>query len=185
MASIGLFAHHSVAMPTLSGEMDAVAAMMKLAHVTIAFWFVAGLLGRNLAFAQARRTADVATISSLVTLAWRFEKLMVIPGFGAVFLLGLLTAWAEGLPVLGFLQGARTNWLLASIVIFLALIPLIAFVLGPRRRIFERELESAIGLGALTPGLRAGLFDPVVRWSRRAELAAMTLVGVLMVLKPF
>ena len=165
--------------------MDAVVAMTKLAHVTIAFWFVAGLLGRSLVFAQARRTADVATISSLVALAWRFEKFMVIPGFGAVFLLGLLTAWAEGLPIFGFLQGARTNWLLASIVIFVALQPLIAFVLGPRRRVFERELESAIGVGTLTPGLRAALFDPVVRWSRRVELAAITLVGVLMVLKPF
>ena len=43
---------------------------------------------------------------------------LLVGTFGfAVLVLGLLAAWSLGYPLLGFLQGAGANWLLASLVL--------------------------------------------------------------------
>jgi hypothetical protein len=42
-----------------------------LLHVQTAFWFVAGLLGRNMTMARARTVSDVRTLDELVTLSGR------------------------------------------------------------------------------------------------------------------
>jgi len=41
-------------------------------HVASAFWFVGGLIGRWLALARARTTANIAMVSELAELAGRF-----------------------------------------------------------------------------------------------------------------
>ena len=61
-----------------------------LLHVAVAFWFVAGLIGRNLTLARARSRQQVRLVAELVGLAGRFERLMVVPGSFAVLLLGLV-----------------------------------------------------------------------------------------------
>ena len=113
------------------------AVIIKLLHVLSAMWLVSGLLGRWLALGQAAQTTNLQTLSDLVKLGGQFEQRMVIPGSSAVFLLGLATAWLQGWPMLGLLQGANSNWLLAAIVLFLNLIPIIVFVFVPRGRIFD------------------------------------------------
>src|SRR5262245_38149142 len=145
--------------------------IMRLLHILTAFWFIAGLVGRNLTFWQAGLSADVGVAGALLRVSERFERLMVRPGSLAVFLLGLLTAWLQGQPVLGFLQGATTNWLLASLVLFLCGIPLIVLVLMPRSQLRTRALEAALAQGAMTADLRAALADRAVIVSRNAELA--------------
>jgi hypothetical protein len=50
-----------------------------LLHVAVAFWFVAGLIGRNLTLTRARSRQQVRLVAELVELAGRFERLMVIP----------------------------------------------------------------------------------------------------------
>src|SRR6266536_1986288 len=97
--------------------------LVKLLHVAIAFWFIAGLLGRQLALSQAARASDVNVFAGLTDLAGRFDRLMVLPGSQVVFLIGLITAWAGGWPVLGFLEGGKANWVLASSVLFLSTLP--------------------------------------------------------------
>jgi hypothetical protein len=72
-----------------------------LLHVAMSFWFVAGLLGRNVTMARARPANDLSTLVELVDLSGRFERLMVIPGSFAVVVAGLLAAWAEGQPLAG------------------------------------------------------------------------------------
>jgi hypothetical protein len=72
-----------------------------LLHVATAFWFVAGLLGRNVTMARARTASDLRTLDELVTLGGRFERMMVIPGSIALVVLGLLAAWALGQPLAG------------------------------------------------------------------------------------
>ena len=72
-----------------------------LLHVAVSFWFVAGLLGRNVTMARARSANDLSTLVELVDLSGRFERLMVIPGSFAVVVAGLLAAWAEGQPLAG------------------------------------------------------------------------------------
>src|SRR5690349_18863591 len=83
---------------------------MKLLHVLVAFWLVCGLVGRAVVLAEAEKASEITQVRSLVTAAGRFENLMVIPGSAAVLLLGLATAWALGLTILGVFQGASTNW---------------------------------------------------------------------------
>lgn len=70
-----------------------------LLHVAVSFWFVAGLLGRNVTMARARSANDLSTLVELVEhvdLSGRFERLMVIPGSFGVVVAGLLAAWANG-----------------------------------------------------------------------------------------
>jgi len=45
-----------------------------LLHVAVAFWFVAGLLGRNITMAKARTATDIGTLEELVDLSGRFER---------------------------------------------------------------------------------------------------------------
>jgi hypothetical protein len=52
-----------------------------LLHVAVAFWFVAGLIGRNLTLARARSRQQVRLVAELVGLAGRFERLMVVKPF--------------------------------------------------------------------------------------------------------
>lgn len=152
-----------------------------LLHVAVAFWFVAGLLGRNVTMAKARSAADLGLLEELIGLSGRFERLMVIPGSFGVLVLGLLAAWAQGQP----LAGADDWWLLTSLILFVALGLLVPAVFLPRGRIFERALEDARARGGVTPELRAALRDPAVQNARAAELLVVAIIVTLMVTKPF
>jgi hypothetical protein len=149
--------------------------IMRFLHVLSAFWLIAGLLGRWLAFAQARHAADIQSTTALIQLSEAFERLMVIPGSQLVLVLGLLAAWLGGHPLLGALQGARANWLLVSL----------ALSLVPRRKLRRAALTDAVARGTLTAELRAALDDRVVLGSRATEMLITSAILVLMVLKPF
>lgn len=152
-----------------------------LLHVAVAFWFVAGLLGRNVTMARARSANDLATLEELVGLSGRFERLMVIPGSFGVVVLGLLAAWAEGQP----LAGSNDWWLLASLILFAGLGVLVPAVFLPRGKVFEGALGDARRRGEVTPELRAALRDPAVRNARAAEIVVVAIIVALMVTKPF
>jgi uncharacterized membrane protein len=161
------------------------AIFLRLLHVLTAFWLVSGLVGRGLTLAQAERTTDIPRMRSLLTLAGRFERLMVIPASFAVLLFGLLTAWVLGVPLLGFLQGASSNWLLLSLLLYLSTIPLIPLIFIPRGKAFESALEEATAQGTVTTGLQTAFADPVVRAAHIYEFAAIAVVLILMVTRPF
>jgi uncharacterized membrane protein len=152
-----------------------------LLHVAIAFWFVAGLIGRNLTLVRARSSQQVGLVEELVELAGRFERLMVIPGSFAVLLLGLLAAWAEDLP----LAGSGNGWLLVSLLLFVPLFAMVPLVFLPRGRVFDRALADASRRGAVTPALTSALRDPVVAAARAFELVVVAVILALMVVKPF
>ena len=109
-----------------------------LLHVVAAFWFVAGLLGRNVTMARARTATDIRTLEELVTLSGRFEQMMVIPGSAAVLVAGLLAAWAIGQP----LAGTNNWWVLLSIVLFVGSGILVPTVFLPHGKVFEHEPVS-------------------------------------------
>jgi hypothetical protein len=67
--------------------------------------------------AQAERASDILRMRSLLALGEQFERLMVIPASITVLLFGLLTAWVQGVPLLGFVQEARSNGLLLSLLL--------------------------------------------------------------------
>jgi uncharacterized membrane protein len=152
-----------------------------LVHVVTAFWFVGGLIGRWVALSRARATRDVGLVVELAELAGRFERWMVQPGSFAVPIAGLLAAWAEDLPW----TGEGNWWLLTSLVIFLSLGLLVPLVFLPRGKVFEAALTGAQVRGEVTPELTAAFGDALVSFARIYEIAAVSIVIVLMVTKPF
>jgi len=159
--------------------------ILKLLHVLSAFWFIGGLLGRQVCLAQAGRTREFPVFLSLLSLSGRFEERFLIPGQLAVLAFGLLTAWQQGQPLLGVLQGASANWLFVSLLLFLSSIPLVVLVFLPRGRRFAELLEAARARGEVTPELSAGLQDPVVALAHGYELLSVLVIIILMVTKPF
>ena len=156
-----------------------------LLHVLAAAWFVSGVIGRSVAFGQAAKSTHVDTTCALMKLSDFFERRMVIPGSAAVLLLGLLTAWLNGSPLFGFLQGSDANWLLVSLVLFLSPTPAIPLYLIPRRVLRAQVAEAALAQGRITPELMAALADKGVIAYRRLELVIAMVVTALMVTKPF
>ena len=157
------------------------AELSVLLHVVVAFWFVAGLLGRNITIARARSVADVGLVTNLMDLAGRFERLMVIPGSAFVLILGLLAAWLGDVPI----TGEGNWWLTVSLLLFVAIGLLVPTVFLPRGRVFERAFADAKAKGEITPELTAAFGDPAVRNARWLELIVVLTIITLMVTKPF
>ncbi len=153
------------------------ATLFKLLHVLIAFGFVGGQIGRALAFRQAGQATDIQSAYALLQLSDQFERRLVIPGSMAVLLVGLLTAWVAGWPLLGVFQGATANWLLVSWVLFLSPMPLIPLYLIPRRRLRAQVAEQALAQGQVTPELTAALNDRGVMQARLLELLVAGVVA--------
>ena len=159
-------------------------ALLKLVHVAIAIWFVAGLLGRWYALSAASRASELKLTRAFADLSGRFENTMVIPGSAAVLVSGIVTALVGGLPLLGPIQGG-SSWLLAALVIFAALMALVPTVFLPRGKLFGAALDEATARDEVTPGLRAAFADRAVVRSHWAELIGVGAILALMVLKPF
>jgi hypothetical protein len=150
-------------------------------HVAIAFWFVGGLIGRGLTLARARSSDDIDGVYLLTELAGRFENLMVIPGSIAVFVAGLLAAWAEGIP----LWGPGSGWLLLALILFLSTFPLVPLIFIPRGKVFGAALADARAQRKVTPALTEAFHDPAVAFARNYEMVAIAVIVALMVVKPF
>ena len=161
------------------------ALILKFLHVAIAMWLVTGLIGRNVVLARARRSTDIHEVITLLPVSAIFERSMVIPAGSAVLIAGLLTAWAEGWPILGFIQGGKSNWVLVSLLLSLAFIPLVIFVFTPRGRVFEKALNEAVKQQRVTPELTVAFNDRAVRAAHTFEMALIAVIVALMVLKPF
>jgi uncharacterized membrane protein len=158
---------------------------IKYLHELAAFWFIAGIIGRQFVREVARRSSDVHQFALLSNVAGRFERLMVIPGNMFVLSLGVVLALRGGWPIFGFLQGADENWLLLANLILLGGLLLVPLVYLPRGKRFDHALQQAIAAGEMTSELVAGLDDQTVKWAHRAEYVGLLLVVLLMVLKPF
>jgi len=146
---------------------------------------IAGVLGRTVVLFKAEHSPDIQAVRTLMPVANIFERTMVVPGTFAVFLAGLLTAWLQGWPILGFLQGGKSNWVLVSMLLLLSIIPVIAFVFVPRGKVFGKALEESIAEDRITPQLTAAFRDPWVRAAHIYELSMIAVIVILMVLKPF
>jgi Predicted integral membrane protein (DUF2269) len=154
---------------------------LRFLHVAAAFWFVAGLIGRGVVIRQAARSRDISTVTALLEAAGRFENLMVIPGSIAVLPLGLVTMWAEHIPL--FAHGSY--WLVASLVVYAGLIALVPTVFLPRGKAFGVALAAAQERGAVDAELSAAFQDRAVAAARNAELLGVAFILAMMVLKPF
>jgi uncharacterized membrane protein len=159
--------------------------VVKFLHELAAFWFIAGIIGRQLVRHLARRSDNIHHFAMLTQVAGRFESLMVIPGNLLVIILGVITALMGGWPILGFLQGADQNWLLVTNLILLAGFFVVPLIYLPRGKLFDRLLQEALAAGQMTPELNAALDDPIVKIAHRAEYIGLVIILFLMVAKPF
>src|SRR5262245_56378771 len=128
--------------------------IMKLLHVLSAFWFISGLVARDFTFWQAAKVTSVQGIQTLLQVSEFFEQWAVIRGGFFVLIFGLLTVWLQHWPMFGFLQGAPTNWLLISFIVFVGS----GAVIAPLRLIARRQkraqaIEEALVKGVITPEL--------------------------------
>jgi uncharacterized membrane protein len=157
---------------------------IKYLHELAAFWFIAGIVGRQLVRHLARQSGNINSFANLSGAAGRFETLMVIPGNLLVIVLGVLLAWLGGWPIFGFLQGAQANWLLLTNLILLAGLLLVPLVYVPKGKAFDQALQEALAAGEMTGRLKESLDDPVVKWAHIGEYAGLLVILALMVLKP-
>jgi uncharacterized membrane protein len=155
--------------------------LWKFLHIVAGMALVAGLVGRGITIAEARRATDLTQLEGLLRAARRFEETLVRPPSLLVLVLGLITMVAQGRS----LVGEGNWWLLTSLVLFLLLGALVPLVFLPRGTRFETALETAKAEGAVTPELTAAFADPVVALARRTELFVLAVIVGLMVFKPF
>jgi hypothetical protein len=160
--------------------MEWVALLLKLGHVLVAFALVAGMVGRWILLGRASRMDDVEHAHLLAQAASPFERAVQVSGT-AIVVLGLLTAWAQDYPWLGL----TTGWMLLSVLLIIPMLGLVPLVFIPRGRVFESAMAEARAAGRVTERLRAAWADPGVALARRYELAAVAIIVVLMVVKPF
>ena len=159
--------------------------LIEWTHILSVLWMVGGTAGRAVCTGLAGRSEDLNAVRTLMQASSAFEMKMVRPASIVVLVTGLITAQQGGWPILGFLQGASVNWVLAALAIYLSIIPVIVFIFLPRGRIYHRALQDAITRGVVTPELRAAQHDPAVRFARTYEIMILLVITFLMVVKPF
>lgn len=150
-----------------------------LLHVATAFWFVAGLAGRDVSMTRAARATDITSVEALTGAAAVFDRFFVVPGSIAVLVAGLIAMVATHMSL-----GDQT-WLLVALILFLTMIPLVPLVFLPRGRVFQAALGEAMAAREVTPGLTAAFADPLVNGARWYERIVVAIIIVLMVTKPF
>ena len=160
--------------------------LMKLLHVLAAFWMVSGVVGRDLTFWWAGRAKDVRAIHALLHASEFFERYAVIPVSVVVLVFGLIVTWMQKWPLFGSLQGAASNWLLVSFILFVGTSAFIAPLgLAARRKERTHALDEALAQETITLRLMTALHDKVVSRFRAAEMIVLLVIIILMVTKPF
>lgn len=154
-------------------------------HILGAIVMLGGILARQIVRREAARSTDVHQFAALTAASRRLDNLMVIPGTAAVAALGLILALMTGAPLLGFLQGADRNWLLAAIVLMLLGTAIVPLVFLPQRRRIEAALETALQQDRITTELRAAADDPAAKFWHLVEETAIVVIVLLMALRPF
>jgi len=165
-------------------DLSSFGGLLALTHALAGIAFVSGLLARWMVLGLAARATELGSMGTLAAAARPFERLVIV-GSQVVLALGIATAIVKGIPFLGPLQGGRVDWLFISLLLFLSVIPLVPLVFLPRGRVFAAAMAEAEARGAVTPALLDAWRDPVVRAAHVYELAAVTIVLVLMLTKPF
>jgi hypothetical protein len=152
------------------------AIFLKLLHVLTALWQVSRQGGRGLTLAQAGQITDIPRMRSSLTLKRVDRAPHGDPSLHCRSPFGLLTAWVQGAPLLGFLQGARSNWLRVSLLRYLSAILRVPFIFVRRGKAFAAVLEEAGALGAVMTRLRGAFADHMVCADHIYEFAAIPIV---------
>lgn len=153
---------------------------LKLIHVSLAFAFVAGIIGRSIVLGRAKQANDLAQAMTLADAAGPFDRIVIASSI-LVLPAGFATAWAQGYAWLGL----TTGWMLASVLLYVAISALVPTIFLPSGKRFSAAMADAQQYGTVTPRLRAAFADPAVRFAHAAEAVGLAIIVVLMVVKPF
>lgn len=159
--------------------------ILKFFHIIAVIVCVGGILARQVVRQLAKKADDIHQFATFSQAAGRIESTMVIPGMGGILVFGVTLALMGHIPILGFLQGARQNWLLVSIILLIGIQVIIPTVFIPRGKEFEPILQEALAQGVITPALQSAMNDRVVSLAHRYEEIALIIITALMVFKPF
>ncbi|MEO5887167.1 MAG: DUF2269 family protein [Anaerolineales bacterium] len=159
--------------------------VLRFLHIASAIWLIGCVVARQIVRASAKRTDNVQRFAIMSDAAGRIESTMVIPGNFAAIVFGIIYGLMIDAPILGFLQGDSRNWLLVSnILLFLGFFN-IPLVFIPKGKLFDVALKDALAKGQMTPELHAQMDDQTVRIVHFIELAALAVITILMVFRPF
>ena len=158
-------------------------AVLKLLHVLSAMWLVTGLLGRAVVLTSARRAPEMPTLKAIADVSGRLENMMIAPGLLAVLVTGIATAIAGGISLFGPFDGGPL-WVFIPLLIMLFAAVTTPMTLAHDRR-WGEALEDAARQGTITDRLRGFLDRRAMLRRYVPDIAAVALIVVLMVLKPF
>ena len=129
-----------------------VGTIVVVLHVISVFMLVSGSVGRNLIWMHVRNSKDLDTAQALELAensrpgsCGRARGWSCSPGYRGV---------AAGWPILGFLVGAGSNWVLAALALYLTFIPLVTLLFIPKWKIRQRALEGALARARSRPSHR-------------------------------
>ena len=157
-------------------------SLVKVLHILSVTAVIAGVVGRALIRARLVRLDDIHIVREFVGLEGHFDQWLVIYGFNATLLTGLLLTWLGHWPLVN--AGVPT-WTLVGAVLFLSTIPLVIWVYVPRGKVFSKAFAEALAQKRVTVELRAAFSDQAIRASWLYEYLIFLVVLALMVLKPF
>lgn len=158
--------------------------VVKLLHIVAVMVCVGGIFARQLVRQSMKKAREIRDFAILNEAAGRIERIMVIPSTSAILVFGIILALMSGMPMLGFLQGASQNWLLASNILLLGMVLIVPTIFVPRGKRFEVVFQEALARNEITTELRGAMDDRVVRIAHMYEEAAVMIIAALMVLKP-
>ena len=147
-------------------------AVVILAHVLSAFWWIAGYVGTNVCTEMARRSTTDEDCRAALRVSDRLDVLANRTGGTAVGLTGLLALFLS-------VYSLTTPWVLASIVLF-AIVVFGGIFYWSR---FGTNVGEAASAGDW-PGVRRALSEPRIVVYGRLENVAVVAIIALMVLRP-
>jgi uncharacterized membrane protein len=161
--------------------------ILKLLHVLAAFALVGGEIGRAFALQRARQASEVKTVGEMLQLFTLFTSKFVSIGGMLTFVLGLITAGVQGghVLILGSLAGGTINWVLVSLILYIAIMLIVGFISIPRGKVIGQALGAAMQQGKITPELTAALNDSTLNNAFIVQDVLIVVIIILMVLKPF
>jgi len=160
-------------------------AISVVVHVLSVFWLVAGIVGRDACWWHAARAQDLAALRQIAGLASFFDRRAVQPSTLLVLVTGLAAAGLRGHRIFAFVRGEGPVWPFAALLIYLSIIPVIAFVFLPKGRVYRAALAEAESRGEVTARLRGAIADPAVMAARGYEFVMIAVLVFLMVAMPF
>jgi uncharacterized membrane protein len=158
--------------------------VVRFLHIASAIWFIGGVVARQIVRAYAKRTDNVQRFAIMSEAAGRSNPRWSSREFCSDRLRRHLRI-DDSRAHLGFLQGDSRNWLLVSNILLLIGFFNVPLVFIPKGKLFDIALKDALAKGQITPELRSQMDDRTVRIVHFIELAALGVITILMVFRPF